>query len=319
MPNARFSALEVESVTSDEIRFSLNKSDASVANALRRVMIAEVPTLAIELVSVSFNSSPLHDEFIVHRLGLIPLNSNRVDAFNYAYECDCDELCAKCCVEFSIDIHSVDSDMSVTTHHLVNESKYLSEDCASVVPIHGEELGDGSGIIIAKLKQGQKLKLHAIARKGIGKEHAKWSPVATATYRSEAGVNLKLDRLNAVLDFNAKSELVKWSDGALTMDRRSDKLEYEEAFVLGRTSISADLVRRCGELLLDAGSHISEVLVVSANDGSGARFDFVVESTGARTPQDILRAALLILLERIKALEFQLKQEVTEQNAALFE
>lgn len=51
-------------------------------------------------------------------------------------------------------------------------------------------------IVLVKMRRGQELALRAIARKGIGKDHAKWIPVATCTYqvgaRMAAGGKLKV-------------------------------------------------------------------------------------------------------------------------------
>lgn len=69
------------------IKFELLNTDQSVANALRRIIIAEIPTMAIDLVEVRENTSPLHDEFIAHRIGLIPLISYDVDQFNFHETC----------------------------------------------------------------------------------------------------------------------------------------------------------------------------------------------------------------------------------------
>ncbi len=68
--------MEVSDLTlsHNKVKFLLKNADISIANALRRIMIAEVPTLAIEFVTIDENTSALHDEFLAHRLGLIPIH-----------------------------------------------------------------------------------------------------------------------------------------------------------------------------------------------------------------------------------------------------
>lgn len=58
------------------------------------------------------------------------------------------------------------------------------------------------GIIIVKLRRGQELRLRAIARKGIGKDQAKWSPAATVTflYEPDIRINEELMQKNDWID-----------------------------------------------------------------------------------------------------------------------
>lgn len=60
----------------DRLRFRVENIDVAIANTLRRIMISEVPSMAIELVKIINNTSCLNDEYIAHRLGLIPLRIN---------------------------------------------------------------------------------------------------------------------------------------------------------------------------------------------------------------------------------------------------
>jgi DNA-directed RNA polymerase I and III subunit RPAC1 len=57
--------------------FSLVGVDAAIANAFRRILLAEIPTLAIESVWVRNNTSVIHDEVLAQRLGLVPLTGPR--------------------------------------------------------------------------------------------------------------------------------------------------------------------------------------------------------------------------------------------------
>lgn len=52
------------------------KNNEPLANAIRR-SVAEVPTLAIDEVEIYKNDSALYDEVLAHRLGLIPLKTEK--------------------------------------------------------------------------------------------------------------------------------------------------------------------------------------------------------------------------------------------------
>lgn len=66
--------IKVNRLDAESMEFDLIGVDPSVANALRRILIAEVPTVAIEHVFVVNNTSIVQDEVLAHRLGLVPLN-----------------------------------------------------------------------------------------------------------------------------------------------------------------------------------------------------------------------------------------------------
>lgn len=86
--NQRHPKVEIRSCTDLYCEFTLSDTDVSMANALRRVIVAEVPTIAIEFVEIEVNTSSLNDEFIAHRLGLIPLKSNEAKNMTSPFDGD---------------------------------------------------------------------------------------------------------------------------------------------------------------------------------------------------------------------------------------
>lgn len=163
----------------ERVNFELNNTDLSTANSLRRVMLAEIPTLAIDIVEVEENSSVLADEFLAHRLGLVPLSSKGIEDILYTRDCDCENYCENCSVKLILHAKcESDEILNVYARDMVIDGKRANQWIGDPV-IRDPE---GKGPLIAKLGKGQEIKMDLIAKKGIAKEHAKWCPTTAVGF-----------------------------------------------------------------------------------------------------------------------------------------
>lgn len=150
------------------ITFVVEGVTAKFMNTLRRIILSQIPVMAIEDVIFIENSSPLFDEIIAHRLGLIPLKTD-LEYYNLPKDCSCGGLgCTLCQVDFHLE-------KQVTEPTIIYSSAMKSTD-PKVYPVTGK-------IPIVKLEKNMSLVFEAYARLGTGREHAKFQAVSTTAYR----------------------------------------------------------------------------------------------------------------------------------------
>jgi DNA-directed RNA polymerase subunit L len=178
-------------VKGNYMSFDINDVDVSIVNALRRVIISEVPCVAFSFdptvkdndIVIHTNTGALHNEFLGHRISLIPLHFtiDEIDNFepdNY---------------QFVIKVKNDTTGMKeVTTNdfEVYDETggKYSKEFCQRILPPN-EVTKDY--ILITKLKpnhydnsKGDEISLTAKASVNIGKVHSRWCPVSICTYHN---------------------------------------------------------------------------------------------------------------------------------------
>ncbi|KAH7162890.1 DNA-directed RNA polymerase [Dactylonectria estremocensis] len=183
--------------------FSLIGIDASLSNAFRRILLAEIPTLAVENVYIENNTSVIQDEVLAHRLGLIPFKGGREglhDFLKWHKKPEAGEDPYAGCfdwntVRLELNVEcTVNPDASPTENDPLkayNNAHIYAKDIVFVPTGKQGEYFSGENVIqptnpdilIAKLRPRQSINLAMHMHKGIGADHAKFSPVATASYR----------------------------------------------------------------------------------------------------------------------------------------
>ncbi|MFH1589110.1 MAG: DNA-directed RNA polymerase subunit D [archaeon] len=158
--------------TKDKVTFQVKGINNAYANTIRRLMMSEVPTMAIEDVEFKKNNSILYDEMVSLRLGLLPLKT------------DLKSIDEKSEIQFTLKAKGAG---------YVYASELKSDDakCKPVFP----------KTPILKLLDKQEVQLVATAKMGTGKEHMKWSP-CTVHFIQEPiiKINNKSPKLNDFKD-----------------------------------------------------------------------------------------------------------------------
>ncbi|RKP10512.1 DNA-directed RNA polymerase [Thamnocephalis sphaerospora] len=299
--------IDIIRVSPMAMEFDVVGTDAPIANALRRILIAEIPTMAIENVFMTNNTSVIHDEVLAHRLGLIPL---KVDPSQFQWKGDADPTDLNTIV-FKLNIRCEANpewkEGDPVENRLIND-RVLSSDLQwepqggqaerfSESPIKTVH----DNILVAKLRPGQEIIGELHCEKGIGRDHAKFSPVATAFYRMMPVIAIKEDITGADADKFARC----FTPGVIEVVKEKGKYRVRKARV-------AD-ARKC-TMSREALRH-KEFQGKVALMHDPRHFLFSIESTGAMTAPELFLLSIKQLVQKCQVVKTALDKLTDEAES----
>lgn len=169
-----------------KVKLLFTETNPSFVNALRRALIAEVPKMAIDSVEFHLGPimdesgaeyesvSPLFDEIVSHRLGMLPVPTEP-GLYNFRASCSCGgEGCPSCTILYSLNKKGPGVVYSGDLDPLGDAKLKIREERVPIV-----ELGEREAILA-----------YATAELGVGRSHAKWQAAHGAGYRYLAKITV---------------------------------------------------------------------------------------------------------------------------------
>jgi DNA-directed RNA polymerase II subunit RPB3 len=206
----------------NRISFDIVNIDVGIVNALRRTILNDIETVAVSFDPYNSeendthfiaNTSALHNEFISHRLSMIPINLTLPQIDSFVSEN----------VSFVIQKkNEINETILVTTDDIKvqGEAHYKSTDLFPHDSITKEP------ILITKLRPnlfnkqlGEEIHVEFTARKGTGSKNACWSPTSLCSYSFNTDPKKVDEELKKRLDGRPDDEHEKIKHTFETLDK----------------------------------------------------------------------------------------------------
>lgn len=254
----------MEILKSEKNRLSfVLEAPQSFVNALRRAS-NEISILAVDEMEITKNDSVLRDEMLAHRIGLVPLSSDKT--FTLPEECSCDgKGCGKCTAELVLKaVGKTGGPCTVYASDLKSKTvKVVYPDMPLVI-----------------LQPEQELELVAEARLGRGSRHAKYSPGL---------VYFKAYPKISISGCDACEACVKACPHAV--------LEQQGKKIVVKNLLECDLCEACVEECKKLGKSAIKV------EGSKESFIFNIESWGQISAREIFIESSELIGKNLKNFE----------------
>ncbi len=269
--------IDIIEMAERKAKFLLKNSSPAMANALRRTLLSDLPKMAIHKVDFHLgpltdetgkeyeSSTPLFDEIIAHRLGMVPIPTY-LDDFVFQDECECGgEGCPSCTIEYFLQKYGPCT-------------VYSGDLLPMTDPSHREAFKVKDEFIpIVELVNGQGISIIATAVMGTAKKHVKWQVCNGVGYKYRPVV--EIDPKEA-----SRDDVLECAE---ICPKKVFEVRNGELVVVNE--IDCSLCKACVEHIRDGKG-----ITVKGDDTC---FVFQFETDGSYTAQDALGEALKILKE----------------------
>lgn len=250
----------------------LKETNPTEVNMLRRLILDEVPTLAMEDITFIKNSSALYDEVIAHRLGLIVLKTD-LKSYDLPSECQGKKKEEEACSKENCPHHTVLFKLKATGPKTVYAEDLECKD-KKIKPVHPKTP-------IVKLLKKQALEIEARAVMGQGKDHMKFSP-GLIYYRGYP--KIKIGDIK-----NPESIAAVCPAKVYEVNNNKIKITDDKKCILCKACV-------------DASDKKIEV------KGSEEEFIFNIEAWGQLTPEEMLLKAIEIMDSKLDEFDKRIKK-----------
>ena len=259
------------------LNFTLTPSDVAYANTLRRVILTEVETIGFRAeilpngltsdVAITKNSTPMSNEMLSHRIGLLPIfvsNPLEWNPAEYSFKLDVTNTSPD-----PLDVKAADIQVFKNRGPDEDPLQVPSTEFFQLDPITKDTslLAVLKGAIINQ--ENERITFTAKATAGIGRENARFNPVSQCAYKYTLDENPERRKEF----FNTWLQSHKKVDPATLESNAIKKGEFEREFA----TMEIDRCFLTNEL------------------GEPYSFDFVVESIGVLDPYYIVARAIQVI------------------------
>ena len=268
----------ISKINEDELKFTVSGINVSFANAIRRILLSEIPMVVFRVspndknkCNITANTCGLNNEIIKHRLSCIPIYIKDTENFplkNYIMELN---------VENNTDTTIIVTSENFVIKDLVSDKLLPKDKIREIFPAN-DITNDFIDFLRLKPKaaeelQAKKINLTCEFDIGTAKEDGAYNAVSTCSYGNtidHATQEAKLAQLKQ-----------KWKDGG----KKENEIEFEAAnwkLLEGKRIFKKD------------------------------SFDFIIQSIGVYTNVELLTMACSIMIEKLTKIDTIIEEDTLE-------